>query len=194
MPLFLDASAWAKLYVLDENGSEAMQAVFARPELGDKFFASRCVAIEMLDVFAERLRVGKALAGERGKHLPKGGPRRNLVRRYRRGVRLKYREALQQFAQDVRESINFVAIQEGILEDALNRAGRAPEKAVHAMDWIHLSTAVHLSSRLKEAGVEHDVVMIACDHALLSASRAAGLDTWNPETDPPTAIGSPSLI
>lgn len=48
MPLFLDASAWAKLYVLDENGSEAMQALFARPELGDEFFASRRVAIEMV--------------------------------------------------------------------------------------------------------------------------------------------------
>jgi hypothetical protein len=63
MPLFLEPSAWVKLYV-EEPGTEAMKTLFARPDLRDEFFASPAVALEMYGRLAKSLRIEEERIGQ----------------------------------------------------------------------------------------------------------------------------------
>jgi hypothetical protein len=192
MPLFLEPSAWVKLYV-EEEGSAEMRRLMARPELKDEFFASAAVALEMYGRMAKGLRVDLARVGGYLASTTDRTTRRKLGKGIRAGIRRKHREAMVQFDLDYRDGINLVKLEEEVFQKALWIAPQAQERSVSPMDILHLSTALHLSEHLRVEGLPYNVVLITADGNLQSVAIARGTDVWDPMFDRAEDIHSPRL-
>lgn len=183
MPLFIDTSALGKLYI-EEPGSENMEGLASRPDLEGGFFISDCVAIEIYGLFAKRLRIAEH---ERKKR--RGGravEAENLAR---------YQTACLEFRRDYGGGrYSRVELEREVLQIASDLAQAFPDRRVTPMDLIHLATVFYLTEGLKEAGADHNVILVVCDHPLKTLAVRQGVDVWDPLEDNPWEIASMGLL
>jgi predicted nucleic acid-binding protein len=183
MPIFFDTSALAKLYI-EEPGSEKVEELVSRPGSEGGFFISDCVAVELYGLFAKRLRIAEE---ERKK--------RREGKAVERENRARYQTASLQFRRDYEDGrFSRVDIGRDILRNAAAMAQAFPDRRVSPMDFIHLATVFYLTTELEEAGAEHNVILAVCDGPLKTLAERQGVDTWNPETDPLSAIVTPRFL
>jgi predicted nucleic acid-binding protein len=192
MPLFLEPSAWTRLYV-EEEGTEAMRRLFARPDLrADGFFMSAAVVLEMYGSLAKDLRRGEDVAAKEARGEVDEERRRRILRRLRKGNRRKYRTAVDEFERDL-DGLNEVDLTWEIYRAATEMARRAPERAVSSMDWLHLATLLHLSAELFRVGLPENVVLVSSDEPLNRVAKDRGVDVFDPLSDDPDQIAPPLL-
>lgn len=183
MPLFIDTSALAKLYI-EEAGSETMEKLASRPDLEGGFFISDCVAIEAYGLFAKRLRIAEE---ERKKS--RGGKAVEAENRAR------YQIACIEFRRDYEDGrYSRVELDREVLQIASDLAQAFPDRRVSPMDMIHLATTFYLTKSLEEAGADHNVVLVVRDQPLKTLAEGHGMDVWDPLEDDPDAIFSMQLI
>ncbi|MDQ3815955.1 MAG: hypothetical protein M3347_18755 [Armatimonadota bacterium] len=105
-----------------------------------------------------------------------------IVRRKNAGVLLPvdYIQVLTDWRVEIIESADFRL---EAAEDSLVQASFAfiEHYSLNATDAIVLSSALTVAQALRAAG--DDLVLVASDNRLLSAAQAAGVATFNPETD-----------
>lgn len=193
MPLFLEPSAWARLYI-QEEGTEQMKALFTRPDLhADGFFASTAVALEMYGRLAKGLRIWDQQVAEQVRRAEDKRKRRGDARSLRRANLRKYRDAVSEFERDL-EGVDQVELTRETYERAMRLANGSPELAASAMDWLHLATAFDLSETLKNLGLPHHVIFVTADRPLKNAALGQGMDVFDPRSDEPADIAPPRLL
>lgn len=193
MPLFLEPSAWVKLYV-EEPGTEAMKTLFARPDLRDEFFASPAVALEMYGRLAKSLRIEEERIGQRLHAETDPRRRKNLGKTLRRANQRKYRTAVQEFERDYQVGANLVEVNDAILRETLMLAKTYAMRDASALDLVHLATLEHLSTRLQREGISGDIVFVLSDGPLKRIASDRGVSVWDPLYDDPADVVPPSLL
>lgn len=193
MPIFLEPSAWARLYI-EEEGTEQMKALLTRPDLrADGFIASSAGGLEMYGRFSKGLRIWHQQIPEQIGRTADKRRRRGDIRSLRRANLRKYRDAVSEFELDL-EGVNLVDLTQETYSLAMLLANGAPELAVSAMDWLHLATAVDLSKILRGLDLPHHVIFVTADRALKTAAVSHGFDVFDPCSDDPADVSPHRLL
>jgi predicted nucleic acid-binding protein len=151
---FLDASALVKAY-LEEEGTSNIQGVINR-ETGSTF-VSEFVALEVLTT---------------------------LRTAYRDAARPRYQRAVERFRLDYMSRFSVVDVNAVILASAMDLTTWRRTARAHAMDVLHLATALWLHS----ARSVNEVTMVTSDKDLAALCKDLGLRTFDPSREPLAAL------
>ena len=148
---FVDASSLVKLYQ-SEVGSQAMHALFGRPEHEDAFFISDLVALEVLVRLAKRGRTG-------------------------RKERREYRRALEGYARDRSGYIHVIRIEPDVVRTAESIAVVYHDSGAGTLDLLHAASARQVQDRLPD----EPLTFVVADRKLRSLAERLGFRTFDPE-------------
>jgi len=148
--IFLDASAIVKAYVAEIGSIEARSTL---DELRGRLYLTPHIVIEVLSVFAKKLRANKVK---------------------RRG----YRAARSAFFNEL-ASLNLLDVDDAVFTTANHLVDVHWRVAAGAMDIIHVASALQLQATLSP----DPVIVASSDRAFLTLARAAGLPTFDPENE-----------
>jgi len=123
-------------------------------EMEGRLYLTRHVVLEVLSAFAKMLRRGEL--------------NRSL-----------YRGARRAFLAEV-NTLNVLEVESPVFIAANALVDHHRRIAAGAMDVLHVATALRLQSTTSS---RRPVVVASSDHAFLSLARAAGLPTFDPETE-----------
>lgn len=157
MPLFLDACALAKRYLLEHGSSRRIKEITSRFDQWGGFFVSAFVELEVISALAKYAREHP-----------------NFSTEYLR----RHPAVVNEFRKDLSQpEFTIVGVDDDVVEQASDLLKRRPEYAIHAGDAVHLVTALGVRSELKPPDV---LVFVTADRGLEAAARAEGLSTLNP--------------
>lgn len=156
MPLFLDACALAKRYML-EHGSRRMQEIVGRFDGWGGFVVSSFIEPEVISALAKYAR----------EH-----PNYSAV------YLQKHRAVVDHFRKELsKAAFTIVGVDDDVVEQAANLLRLRPQYAIHAGDAIHLATALSFCSKLRK---NDPLVFVTADRGLEEAAKVEGLATFNP--------------
>ena len=158
MIFFVDASSLVKLYQA-EVGSQAMHALFGRPEHEDTFFISDLVALEVLVRLAKRGRAG-------------------------RKERREYRRAMQGYARDRAGYLHVLALEPGVVRNAEFLAVAHSDSGAGTLDLVHAASARQVQERLPD----QPLTFVVADRKLRSLVERLGFRTFDPERGDPAQL------
>jgi predicted nucleic acid-binding protein len=157
MPLFLDACALAKRYLLEGPSSRRMQKITGRFDRWGGFVVSSLIEPEVISALAK-------FARSRTQH--------------QQHYFSQHPQVVNAFRRDLCDAA-FTIIP--VTDDEVGRAAdllRAhPENDIGAADAIHLATAIALARQARE---EAPLVFVTADNGLAEAARDSGLTVFNP--------------
>ena len=160
MPLYLDADAVVKRYINEGDGGTAvMDELFAAPLRWGGFTSSEWLQTEVTATFAKKVREGK--------------------------LRLrKFEEAVADFRAECDAVVTWIGIEDGyILAGCEMLRKYAHAKKLHGGDALHLHTAETLWN---SSGAPF--VFVTCDNSFAEIVRLRGLSTYNPVSEPLSAL------
>lgn len=155
MIFFIDASALVKLY-LNERGSHAMEALFARAGQPPGLYISDLTELEVLVTLAKRGRT----EGRKG--------------------RRTYLRALERFADHRRTLLSVVSLSPGHVREARGFATRYPDSGAGTLDLVHAASARGVEARVPGG----PLVFVVADRKLRALAERIGFRTLDPETEP----------
>lgn len=98
----------------------------------------------------------------------------------------KYRTALNTFRQDLRDGFDRLRVEERTLEQSHRLAEKYQRFGTSALDILHLASATQAAAFCHP----RPLVLLCADKPLIEAARSEGLDVYNPETHPQSALRS----
>ena len=157
MPLFLDACALAKRYLLEHWSSRRIKEITSRFDKWGGFLVSGFVELEVISALAKYAREHPNFSAD-------------YLRKHSDVVDHSRKELSQ-------PDFTIINVDDDVVERASDLLRRHPEYAIHAGDAVHLVTALNVRARM---AAEQVLVFVTTDRGLEAAAKAEGLPTLNP--------------
>lgn len=157
MPLFLDACALAKRYLLEHGSSRRIKEITSRFDQWGGLVVSAFIEPEIISALAKYAREHPNFSAE-----------------YLR----KHRAVVDHFRKELSQpEFTIMKVDPDVVEQASDLLRRRPEYAIHAGDAVHLVTALAVREEMKP---QDALVFVTADRGLEAAAKAEGLPTLNP--------------
>lgn len=161
MPLYLDACALAKRYLLEGRSTQTMKTMTSRSARWGGFVVSSFVEPEVVSACSKYVR-------------------EQTIPFQSSEARAHHERVVDHFRNDLRRGVfRIVNVNRPLLESATDLLRANPEWNIGAADALHLATALLVRSEMENT----PLVFVTADRGLAEAARAKGFPVFNPDWD-----------